>query len=113
VRVVLLCPDFRPQTRLAARALGPRAIGLVRYRCVEDGAGVEALVEHLIDDDEPVREAPPSPDGDGAGPPPPDRVSAPASAASPQTAPGSEQPFRSGLTDADLGLDDDERAEFG
>ena len=77
VRVVLLCPEFRPQTRLAARALGPRAIGLVRYRCVEDGAGVEALVEHLIDDDEPVREAPPAPDGDGAGPPPPDRVSAP------------------------------------
>ena len=103
VRVVLLCPRFRPQTRLAARALGPRAIGLARYRCVEDAAGVETLVEHVIDDAEPAEETTPSPGRDAARSP----------ETSPQAAACPEPPFRSGLTDADLGLDDDERAEFG
>ena len=82
VRLILLCPDFSPESRGAAGALGDAAPALWSYRCVRNGAGVDALIDPL--------EAPaPSP-----GPP-------------------SDGPsFRTGLSDADLGLSAAERSEF-
>ena len=87
VRVVLLCPEFRPACEAAARSLGAEAPVLVRYRCVRNGAGIEALVE---------------PRGARA---------LTAGAATGRRA--EELPaFRTGLTDADLGLSPEERREF-
>jgi hypothetical protein len=84
VATLLLCPDFGPASRGAARALGPDAPSLAIYRCVRNGAGVEVLVE-------PVGAA-------GTAPPPARSGAAPA--------------FRTGLTDADLGITAAERSEF-
>ncbi len=85
-RLWLLSPSFDPQTREAALALGAEAPQLVVYRGVQDGAGVETLLEPL---QEPV-------------------------AAPPQPTPGAPAPggFRTGLRDADLGLTPEERREF-
>jgi hypothetical protein len=85
VRLVLLSPGFRPESRAAARALGPAAPELGVYRCVRNVAGVETLLEPL-------------------GEP----TSAPAGSVEPTPA----APFRTGLTDADLGLTAEERREF-
>jgi len=87
VRVVLLCPEFRPETLAAARALGERAPQLVRYRCLRVGPRTEAWLE-------------PAP---GA----PDPAPAAASSPVPEAA-----PFRSGLSEAELSLSAEERAEF-
>jgi hypothetical protein len=95
VRALLLCHSLDPATVAAAQVLG-EAVGLARYRCVRNGSGIEALLEldlsDLETDDEPI-----------AAPPP--------QAAPPE--PGSEPPpFRTGLSDADLGLSVAERREF-
>jgi hypothetical protein len=79
VRLLLLCPGFRAESRAAAAALAPDSPELTLYRCVRNGAGVDALVEPLD--------------------------SAPA-------APAAAAPFRTGLTDADLGIRPEERREF-
>jgi hypothetical protein len=79
VRLLLLCPGFRAESRAAVSALGPDAPELILYRCVRNGASVDALVE-------PLENAP--------------------------TAPAAAAPFRTGLTDADLGISPEERREF-
>ena len=92
VRVLLLCPAFTPETRAAVEAVGPDVMALAIFRCVEDGSGFEVLVEHLVADE--------ATEGDRA------RHLRPTEA---RTEP---EPFRTGLTDADLGLTPDERREF-
>jgi hypothetical protein len=82
VALLLVCPDFGPMSRAAARALGPDAPSLAVYRCVRNGAGVEVLVEPL-----------------GGAPRPP-------------TQSGAVPAFRTGLSDADLGVTAAERSEF-
>ena len=78
VRLLLLCPGFRTESRAAAASLAPDAPELILYRCVRNGAGIDALLE-------PLHHAP----------------AAPAAA-----------PFRTGLTDADLGISPEEQREF-
>jgi hypothetical protein len=90
VRLVLLCPDFGPESRAAARALGDAAPLLASYRCVRNGGSVEPLVE-------PVEPAPA---------PPPESPARPLAPAAGPVA------FRSGLSDAELDLGPDERREF-
>lgn len=87
VHLVLMAPGFTPDTEAAARSLGPDAPTLTTYRCVRNGSGVETLLEPRA-----ARAA----------------VAAPASGPSPASA----APFRTGLTDADLGLSAEERSEF-
>lgn len=87
VRLVLMAPGFTPDTEAAARSLGADAPILAAYRCVRNGAGVETLLEPRSS-----AASRPEPAGD---PPPPTAA-----------------PFRTGLTDADLGLSADERSEF-
>ena len=89
VRVVLLCPGYSPEARAAIDSLGPEAMAGVVYRCVQNGTGVEVLLEHLA-----LPEAPatlPRKDAGGAL---------------------SEPTFRTGLSDADLGLTAEELREF-
>jgi len=85
VALLLLCPDFGPASRAAAGALGPDAPALAVYRCVLNGAGIEVLVEPL----------------GAAGAP-----------RAPTRAAGALPAFRTGLSDADLGLTAAERSEF-
>jgi hypothetical protein len=92
VRVLLLCPSFTPETRVALRAVGRDVMAPVIYRCVENGASFEVLVEHAIADEPEGRAPEPQPD--------------------PATAPAAAAPFRTGLTDADLGLTPEELREF-
>jgi hypothetical protein len=88
VRVVLLCPGYALETRAAIDALGPEVMVGVIYRCVEDGSGFETLVEHLA--------LPESAEPSG-----------------PEAArPVGKPAFRTGLTDADLGLTPEELREF-
>jgi hypothetical protein len=87
VRVVLLCPSFRDETAAAAVSVGTDVISLARYHCFRRGAELEILLEPLSHNT-PQRETPPI--------------------AEPATLPS----FRTGLTDEDLGLTADERAEL-
>jgi hypothetical protein len=89
-RVVLVCPSFRAETVAAVRALGGDGLQLARYRCLRNGAELQLLLEPA-DDDAPTR-------------------SAPREAQVPE-APG-PPPFRSGLSDAQLALTPEEKAEF-
>jgi len=86
VGLVLMSPGFSAETRAAARSLGESAPQLVVYRCVRNGAGVEALLEPAA----------------GAS-----QTPAPVPSPAPESA-----PFRTGLSDADLGLSPAERSEF-
>jgi hypothetical protein len=87
VRALILCPGFASEVLAAAGALGPGVLSLASYRCVRDASGVSVLLEPVL----------------GAGSP------AEAVATHPQHAP---EPFRTGLSDIDLGLTPDERREF-
>jgi len=88
VRALLFCPAFRSEASAAAAALGPDTVSLATYRCVRDGVGVSVLVEPL--------------GGQGAI-----RSAESAVADRPPL-----EPFRTGLSDLDLGLSPDERREF-
>jgi hypothetical protein len=90
VKVWVLCPNIRPEAVAAAAQLGPDAFGMAVYRCVHNGSSMETLVEAL------------------SGGPPPRETPPPASTALPIEAPA----FRTGLTDADLGLTSEETREF-
>lgn len=83
----LLCPHFRQETRLAAEALGADAPGLIRVRWLRRGESLELLLETEL--------AP------RAGAPEPTDPHPPGTAR-----------FRSGLSDEDLALTPEERAEF-
>lgn len=85
VAVMLLCPSFGAETRAAAASLGPKAPELLPYRCVRVGSGVEVLLETGI--------------GGSVLPAPTGPLPEPS-------------PFRSGLSDAQLALTPEERAEF-
>lgn len=89
VLAVLLCPSFRPEAILAARAAGANGFVLATYRFLHDGTGLIPLLERV---DSPAP-ADPAPTPDPA----------------PRVAPA---PFRTGLTDADLGLSNEEQSEF-
>jgi hypothetical protein len=86
VRALLLCPSFGSEALAAASALGPDALSLATFRCVRDAAGVSVLIEPL---GTPVA----------------------ASEAAPARSEPIE-PFRTGLSDLDLGLTPEERREF-
>jgi hypothetical protein len=90
--VLLLCPAFTSQTRAAAQAIGSDAMALAVLRCVEDGSGFEVLVEHVVADESAA-----------------DAVSR---HPGPRAAPAEPEPFRTGLSEADLGLTPEERREF-
>ncbi len=90
IRVLLFCPAFGSQSRGAAAALGPDAPELGIYRCFRNGSAIQTLVEKLgTQSREPQRPFP---------------VQAEPPAAPPV--------FRTGLTDSDLGLSQDERSEL-
>ncbi|MEE9608035.1 MAG: hypothetical protein V3U03_09875 [Myxococcota bacterium] len=91
VRVVLLCARFQPETLAAARALGSGVLELAHYRCVRNGTGVDTLVEAVWT---PTASQVHQPGAQRTAEPPP-------------------PPFRTGLTDADLGLTPEEQREFG
>ncbi len=82
---MLLCPDFAPETLAAVGALGDAGPALVGYRCVRNGGAVDPVLEVVLGDRS-------RPSGPRATPEP--------------------SPFRSGLSEAELGISPDERAEF-
>ncbi len=86
VRVLLLCPSFCTQTEAAVASLGDGVISLARYRCLRDGTDMHLLLEGE------ARTRPLQPS-------PPEMSALP--------------PFRTGLTDEDLGLTDEERSALG
>lgn len=86
VRTILACPAYDIEARTAIAALGPAVMAAVTYRCVQNGAEFEVLLEHLATAE------------DGASAPSPNADPAP--------------PFRTHLTDADLGLTPAEQREF-
>jgi hypothetical protein len=77
VRALLLCPAFRAEAVAAASAAPAGAVSLAVYRCLRDGMGLHVVVEPL----------------GAAAPAEPRESSAPA-----------PEPFRTRLTDLDLGL---------
>lgn len=81
-RLVLLCPEFGPSARSAARAADPEHLSLATFRCLRNGGEALVLIEPL-----------------GA-----------AAARSPGGAPAAG--FRTGLREIDLGLTPEERREF-
>lgn len=82
-RALVLCPHFGTEARAAARAAG--GVQLVGWHFVRNGSAVDLLLDPLPPEPGPARPA--------QAPPPP-------------------APFRTGLSDADLGLSDAERADF-
>ncbi len=86
IQSVVLCPDFGPEASAAARATPSGAIQLVRWRYLRNGSDAGLLLEPLVT---PL----------GTPQPAPRAIDSPA-------------PFRSGLSESDLGLSDEERAEF-
>jgi len=93
IRLLLLAPRFCTETEAAAQALGAEAPELWGYRCLNDGSGVAVLIE-------PPATAP--------------RPAPLAVAAAPEGRPaaGRQSSFRTGLSEADLGLTPAERREF-
>jgi len=92
VRVLLICPSFTPETQAAVQAIGSDVMTLAIFRCVENGSSFEVLVEHVVADEL--------------------ATDAAALRPGPRAAPAATPPFRTGLTDADLGLTPEERREF-
>lgn len=88
VRVVLLCPRFGSEAIAAARAVDRGPLDLVAWRFVQNGSEADVLLE------------PVGPGAPRAGLPVPAEPSA------------AESAFRTGLSEADLGLSAEERAEF-
>jgi hypothetical protein len=96
VRALLLCPDFAPETRAAARGLPEGSVELMRYRCLRHQGQLAVLLDPL--GLSATRRA------SGTRPPRPDPS---AEFLSPMRHAGREEPalrstFRTGLTDADL-----------
>jgi hypothetical protein len=85
VRVVLLCASFHAETEAAAAALGTNIFHLARYRCLRNNSSLEIVLEPLS----------------RATTPPPSRA-----------APTDLPPFRTGLTEDDLDLNDYERGDL-
>ncbi|MGH0032232.1 MAG: hypothetical protein ACQGVC_20770 [Myxococcota bacterium] len=92
----ILCPGFGSEARTAAAALPAGAAHLATWRFVRNGSGSDVLIEPL--EPQPADAGPSATAG-------PD-----AAAARPGRRAGSD--FRTGLSDQDLGLTDEEIAEF-
>ena len=86
-RAVLLCPSFCYETEAAAAALGSEAVSLVRYHYLQNRGDLEILIEPI------TRAA-----SNESIPRRPKNSDAP--------------PFRTGLSDEDLGLTAEEYVEF-
>jgi len=86
VRAILLGASFQTETEAAAAALGPDTLRLARYHCLRNGGALEIVLE---------------PFPRAAAAPPSNRP-----------APTELPPFRTGLTDDDLGLTDYERSQL-
>jgi len=91
-RAVLLCPSFRHATEAAAAALGDQAVTLVRYRCLRNRGNLEILVEPIA---RAAARGPALPKADGS-----------------KAAGSGAPPFRTGLSQEDLGLTAEEYVEF-
>lgn len=104
-RVLLLCPEFRPETLAAARSLPPGSLALARYRCVRAGAQVHALVETVDNGGADASEGSGRRGESG-------RESPPALAERRPSQGAPAPPFRTGLTEDDLDLSPAEKAEF-
>jgi len=89
VRALALCPAFGAEAVAAAGAAPGGTLSLGVLRCLRDGAVLHVLLE-------PLEPAPPRPA---------------VARAAPESASFAPEPFRTRLTDADLGLADDDRAE--
>ncbi len=89
-KVWLLCPSVRPESVAAASQVGSDTLAWAVYRCVRNGSRVETLIEipgaAPTTTEAPAR-APAEPASDGTG-------------------------FRTGLSDADLGITPTEHSEF-
>jgi hypothetical protein len=97
VVAALLCPTFKAATQAAAADLGPDIILLSTFRCIRDGADATVLVEPLERDRTLEDTSTPAP----APSRPPDAARSDRSSR-----------FRSGLSEADLGLTAEETREF-
>lgn len=87
VQAVVLCPHFGTEAVAAARAVDRGPLQLVTWRCVRNGSEADVLLERLF-------------------------PAGPAGAAAPASGTRAASGFRTGLSDADLGLSPEERAEF-
>jgi hypothetical protein len=97
VVALLLCPSFSPATRAAVNDLGSDFALLSSFRCIRNGATATVLVEPLEGDRKTEdRSAPDSNDRRPVG----------------ETRSGRSSRFRSGLSEADLGLTPEETREF-
>jgi len=90
VCATVLCPSFSEDARVAATALGESTLRLLRYHFLRNGSGLQILVEK-----------PPSP-----------AVIASHGAPAPPSNAELDPVFRTGLSDADLGMTGNERTEF-
>jgi hypothetical protein len=88
VRVILLCPFFRSETRAAAADIGSEIIELASYRCLQNGGKTSLILE-------------------------PVERSGPTSISHRDEAPASTPAFRSGLTEEDLNLSPEEIRDLG
>ncbi len=93
IRLLLLAPRFRPETADAAQALASEARELWGYRRLRHGSGIAVLIEP------PATAPPPARPGNETRPPT-------------VQAAGRSGGFRTGLSEADLGLTPAERREF-
>jgi hypothetical protein len=84
VQAIVLCPEFGPEARAAVRGLEPGTVRLVAWRYLRNGSDAGLLLENITTGPARTRSAPPHP---AAG-------------------------FRTGLAESDLGLSDEERADF-
>ena len=87
VQALLLCPRFGPEALAAAGTVDRSTLRLVTWRFVRNGSHADVLLEPV------------------GAPPLSSQAPAPAEPASPSA-------FRTGLSEADLGLSDEELAEF-
>ena len=104
VHALALCPEFRPETIAAARAIQP-LVRLSRFRSLADCAD-PLLLEPV--DLEPLEKPAIAPALTPAATPP-----APQPAPAPRDPPSHPGEFRSGLSESDLQITPDERREFG
>lgn len=93
-RLVLLCPDFHPETLLAAASLEPDRVRLGRIRAVAGEHGSSLLLEPVA-----LRRSPLGPNARAGNAPDASTEDAPV--------------FRSGLREEDLGLTREEKRGLG
>jgi hypothetical protein len=89
VKVLLVCSSLRTETLAAAGQLGPAILDLAVYRCVHTGTEIQILLEPATPVAAPTQ-----------GPPADEPESFPVPS------------FRTGLTDSDLGLSEEEHRDF-